>query len=78
MAGPVGAVAAGIGAGAAMDTIYTVATDQPQGYVAAVTTMVENPSAGRFFLMLGTSDYQKCTSRRSGVRDGIYLTNRFT
>lgn len=50
--GPVGAVGAGIGAGAAMDTVYTVATDTPQGYYAAIDNMVKNPSADKFFTPL--------------------------
>ncbi|CAF1493853.1 unnamed protein product, partial [Didymodactylos carnosus] len=47
--GPVGAVGAGIGAGAAVDGVYTAATDKPHGYVAAITNLVDNPSAGGFF-----------------------------
>ncbi|CAF1157176.1 unnamed protein product [Didymodactylos carnosus] len=49
--GPVGAVGLGVAAGAGMDSIYTVATDTPQGYVAAVKNVVENPSAGGLFDM---------------------------
>ena len=49
--GPVGAAAAGIGAGATMDGIYTVATDQPHGYLAAVSNIVDNPSAGVYLFI---------------------------
>ena len=42
--GPVGAV----GAGAAMDTVYTAATDTPQGYYAAIDKVVKNPTADKF------------------------------
>lgn len=48
--GPVGAAAAGIGAGVYMDTVYTAATHEPQGILAGVGNVVKNPSAGTFFL----------------------------
>lgn len=44
--GPVGAVVAGIGAGAGMDAVYSVATDQSQGYYAVIQNVGKNPSAG--------------------------------
>lgn len=56
LGGPVGAAAAGIGAGAAVDSAYTIATDKPHGYIAAVESVVENPSAGVFSL-------KACSSR---------------
>jgi hypothetical protein len=53
--GPVGAVAAGIGAGAAMDTTTTVVESairdeySPSGYLAAIENAIKNPSAGGIF-----------------------------
>jgi hypothetical protein len=46
LAGPAGAVAAGVAAGVGMDTIYSAATDQPQGYYAAIKNLSKNPSTG--------------------------------
>jgi len=48
--GPVGAVALGIGAGAAMDGVYSVATNTPQGYIDEKLKLVDNPPAGKFSL----------------------------
>ncbi len=58
MAGPGGAIAAGIAAGAGMDTIYSIATDQPQGYYAAIDNVVKKPSAGQlpFYLSITLLD----------------------
>ena len=46
LGGPPGAFYAGIIAGGTMDSIYTAETGTPQGYIAAVKNVVENPSAG--------------------------------
>lgn len=46
VAGPGGAVAAGMATGVAMDTIYSVAREQPEGYYAAIQNITETKSAG--------------------------------
>lgn len=47
--GPVGAVVAGVEAGALMDIAYTYGTNKPQGYVAAIKNVIKNPNAGGIF-----------------------------
>ncbi|CAF0951837.1 unnamed protein product [Didymodactylos carnosus] len=47
--GPVGAVAGGIYAGVTVDSIHTIATEKPQGYIAAADNIYNNPSAGGIF-----------------------------
>ncbi|CAF1354106.1 unnamed protein product, partial [Didymodactylos carnosus] len=49
VSGPIGAAAAGVGAGAAMDAVYTAATDRPHGLIAALDNLEKTGSPGEFF-----------------------------